>query len=205
MKINSAAFNLFVQNAYETMYTNDDNNTNNNHDTENGDDDDNRGQPPPPPQPSHLVPSLVIYYQTQQINNLRTENIELRTENIELKNFQSIAEITFEHLREEVDNHRNASIAQNTTIDAQEESIQRLQQLVDLNKQLVLIQGKRIGKYHSITFYFTLLTTIILLSTPFMNIELRTENIELKDLLVTIIMLLSAPFIIPQIIGYHTN
>ena len=139
MKINSAAFNLFVQNAYETMYTNDDNTKNNSHDTENGDDDDdNRGQPPPPPTTSHLVPSLVIYYQTQQINNLRTENIELRTENIELQDFQSNAEITFEYLREEVDTHRNASIAQNTTIDVQEQLIQRLQQLVEhhLMKQI---------------------------------------------------------------------
>ena len=186
MKINSAAFNLFVQNAYETMYTNDDNNTNNNHDTENGDDDDNRGQPPPPPQPSHLVPSLVIYYQTQQINNLRTENIELRTENIELKDFQSIAEITFEHLREEittfeylreeVDNHRNASLAQNTTIDVQEQLIQRLQQLVehhlmkqieaqdqsiDRSKQLVLRLQRRISNYRSII--FMLLTMMIIM------------------------------------------
>ena len=166
MKINSAAFNLFVQNAYDTMYTNDDNTKNNSHDTENGDDDDdNRGQPPPPPTTSHLVPSLVIYYQTQQINDLRTENIELRTENIELKVIQSIAEITFEHLREEVYNHRNASIAQNTTIDAQEESIQRLQQIIDLNKQLVLIQGKCIGKYRFIT--FTQLATTIMLSALF--------------------------------------
>ena len=187
MKINSTAFNLFVQNAYETMYTSDDNDKNNNHDTENGDDDDNRGQPPlSPPTTSRLVPSLVIYYQTQQINILRTENIELRTENIELKDFQSIAEITFEHLREEittfehlreeVDNHRNASLAQNTTIDVQEQLIQRLQQLVEhhlmkqieaqdqsieRSKHFVLRLQRSISNYRSII--FMLLTMMIIM------------------------------------------